>query len=58
MSIDKEGMRVIIETQTTLAHLVMNYYLELKKVGMSEENAIKLTQSYQHDIVRTGQDNE
>ena len=58
MSIDKEGMRVIMETQTTLAHLVMNYYLELKKVGMSEENAIKLTQSYQHDIVRTGQDNE
>ena len=58
MSIDKEGMRVIIETQTTLAHLVMNYYLELKKVGMSEENAIKLTQSYQYHIVRTGQDNE
>ena len=58
MSIDKETMRELIATQAQMAHLIMNYYLELKKSGMSDENALKLSQSYQTAIIKRGQSDE
>lgn len=57
MSIDKEAYRSLVKAQSDLAAVLSNYYLELKKVGFSDENAMKLTVSYQESILIGNNDN-
>lgn len=47
----KEQLRALIKSQTMFAQVISNYFLELKRTGFTEEQALALTISYQESII-------